>query len=73
VAGNIQATERVEVQASGVVDGDIRAPRLLVQEGAVVNGAIDMSKREGAATQTGSQAGAKPGVHAQPEPARKTG
>jgi len=71
VAGNIQATERVEVQASGIVEGDIRAPRLLVQEGAVVNGAIDMSKREGAAATP--RPGAKPDVHATPEPARKTG
>jgi cytoskeletal protein CcmA (bactofilin family) len=44
IAGNVNATERVEVQASGVVDGDIRSPRLLIQEGAVVNGAIEMSK-----------------------------
>jgi len=46
VAGNVNATERVEVQASGIVDGDIRSPRLLVQEGAVVNGSIEMSKSQ---------------------------
>jgi cytoskeletal protein CcmA (bactofilin family) len=43
VTGNITATERLEVQASGIVDGDIRAPRLLIAEGAVVNGAIEMT------------------------------
>ena len=43
-AGDLNASERVEIQATGVVDGDIRSPRLLVQEGAVVNGTIDMSK-----------------------------
>ena len=37
IIGNVTATERVEIQASGVVEGDIRAPRLLIQEGAVVN------------------------------------
>ena len=42
VTGNISATERVEVQATGIVDGDVRAPRLIVQEGAVLNGAIEM-------------------------------
>ena len=42
ISGNVTATERVEVQASGVVDGDIHAPRLLIQEGAVVNGSIQM-------------------------------
>ncbi len=29
-AGNLNATERVEVQATGTVEGDIAAPRLLV-------------------------------------------
>jgi cytoskeletal protein CcmA (bactofilin family) len=42
VSGNVTASERVEVQASGIVDGDISAPRLLIQEGAVVNGSIQM-------------------------------
>jgi len=43
VAGNVSAGERLEVQASGIVDGDVRAPRLSVQEGAVLNGSISMS------------------------------
>jgi cytoskeletal protein CcmA (bactofilin family) len=43
VTGNLIATERIEVQATGIVDGDVRAPRLNVQEGAVLNGSIDMS------------------------------
>ena len=43
VVGNLTATERIEVQATGVVEGDLRAPRLNVQEGAVRNGTIDMS------------------------------
>jgi len=49
VTGNVTATERVELQATGAVDGDIRAPRLVVAEGAVVNGAIVMSEAEPAA------------------------
>jgi len=47
VTGNVNATERVEVQTSGIVDGDIRAPRLTIQEGAVVNGSVEMTKSEG--------------------------
>jgi len=43
VTGNLTATERIEIQATGVVTGDIKAPRLNVQEGAVLNGNIDMS------------------------------
>ena len=51
VTGNIQAVERVEVQATGVVDGDVKAPRLIVAEGAVLNGAVTMgnaAKSQGA-------------------------
>jgi len=43
VTGNLSASERVEIQATGVVTGDVKAPRLNVQEGAVINGMIDMS------------------------------
>ena len=50
VAGNVTASERVEVQASGIVDGDIQAPRLLIQEGAVVNGSIQMGSAPPAAS-----------------------
>jgi cytoskeletal protein CcmA (bactofilin family) len=48
VSGNVRGTERIEIQATGVVEGDVAAPRLLVAEGAVVNGSITMSKKEGA-------------------------
>jgi cytoskeletal protein CcmA (bactofilin family) len=44
VTGNVSATERIEVQASGIVDGDVRAPRLVVEEGAVLNGAVEMGE-----------------------------
>ena len=43
VQGDVTATERIEIEASGVVDGDLRAPRLLVQEGAVMNGTVEMT------------------------------
>jgi cytoskeletal protein CcmA (bactofilin family) len=43
VTGNLTATERIEIQATGVVQGDICAPRLNIQEGAVLNGSVDMS------------------------------
>lgn len=60
VAGNVSATERLEVQGDGVVDGDVRAPRLIVQEGAVVNGTIEMSK-------PGDGASAKPPAAPKPQ------
>lgn len=48
VTGNLTASERIEIQATGVVQGDIRAPRLNVEEGAVLNGGIDMTSTSGA-------------------------
>jgi cytoskeletal protein CcmA (bactofilin family) len=56
VSGNVRGTERIEIQATGVVEGDVAAPRLLVAEGAVVNGSITMSKKEGAAAHPGAPA-----------------
>lgn len=50
VAGNVSAGERLEIQASGIVEGDVEAPRLVVAEGAVLNGSVKMSAK-GAATQ----------------------
>ena len=71
VAGNVIATERVEVQASGVVEGDIRAPRLLVQEGAIVNGAIQLSPEKAAGGATDKAP--TPSVTTAPPSARKAG
>jgi cytoskeletal protein CcmA (bactofilin family) len=46
VIGNVTATERVEILATGSVEGDIHTPRLIVAEGAVLSGAIEMTKSE---------------------------
>jgi cytoskeletal protein CcmA (bactofilin family) len=48
VTGNVTGTERIEIQATGLVNGDVSAPRLVVQEGAVVNGSIEMGTKKGA-------------------------
>ncbi len=42
VTGNVSAVDRIQVEATGIVDGDVKAPRLLVQEGAMLNGSIEM-------------------------------
>ena len=44
VQGNVTAVERIEVQENGTVDGDVSAPRLIVNEGAVLNGSIEMGE-----------------------------
>ena len=41
VTGNVTATEKVDLRATGVVDGDIAAPRLVMAEGAVIRGRVD--------------------------------
>jgi cytoskeletal protein CcmA (bactofilin family) len=46
VRGSVRAEERVEIQASCVVHGDIAAKRLLVQEGGEINGVVRMGDNQ---------------------------
>ncbi len=57
VTGNVSAAERIEIQATGLVNGDVSAPRLVVAEGAVVNGSIEMGVKKGAGQSTGAPSG----------------
>jgi cytoskeletal protein CcmA (bactofilin family) len=41
VTGNVTASERVVLQPSASVDGDITTPRLAMADGAVVKGKVD--------------------------------
>jgi cytoskeletal protein CcmA (bactofilin family) len=45
VIGDCHATERVEIDAAGKLTGDIRAPRVVIVEGATFRGNSDMSGR----------------------------
>ncbi len=45
ISGNVTATERLEIQASGYVEGDVTSPRLIVEEGATLNGSIAMQAK----------------------------
>jgi cytoskeletal protein CcmA (bactofilin family) len=48
VVGDCHATQRTEIQASGRLTGNIRAPRVVIVEGATFRGNSDMSVvREG--------------------------
>jgi cytoskeletal protein CcmA (bactofilin family) len=42
VSGGIHAKERVELQATAVVSGDILTPRIAIVEGARVSGEVKM-------------------------------
>ena len=52
ITGNVHATERVELQATAIVTGDILTQTILVQEGGVVNGRVLMRPPEGDASPT---------------------
>ena len=41
IIGSVTATDRVDVQATASVTGDIHSPRLIVADGAVINGKVD--------------------------------
>ena len=47
VHGSVVATERLELQASAVVDGDIQTKSIVVLEGARINGVVRMSDAVG--------------------------
>jgi cytoskeletal protein CcmA (bactofilin family) len=51
VIGNITATDRLDLQATGSVEGDISSPRLLMVEGAVVKGRVHASGNRAKKTQ----------------------
>jgi cytoskeletal protein CcmA (bactofilin family) len=42
IVGNVRGLERVEVMASGQLEGDVVAPRVVITEGAFVKGKIEM-------------------------------
>jgi len=42
VTGNISASEKVEISAGGRAVGDIKAPRILIADGAIFKGNVDM-------------------------------
>jgi len=43
VYGNIKGGERVEVLASGALEGDVSAPRVVIAEGAFFKGKVEMT------------------------------
>ncbi len=42
MSGNIDATQRVSIQSTAIVIGDIRAPRVVIEEGGRFRGNIEM-------------------------------
>jgi cytoskeletal protein CcmA (bactofilin family) len=57
VVGNITADDKVEIAPSGSVQGDIRAPRVAIADGAKFKGSIDMDRKGAAAAPSSSGSG----------------
>jgi len=64
VTGNITADDKVEIAPSGTVNGDIRAPRVAISDGAQFKGSIDM-QRKGSASSSSTSKGSGSGVSSQ--------
>ena len=57
VRGAIYAEERVELQSTSVVHGDVHTKRLLIQEGGEMNGVLRMGEDAGQAPQVATRSG----------------
>ena len=58
VTGNVVATDRVEILPTGTLEGNIRAPKIAIAEGATFKGSVDMGGRIAPAGGAASSAGA---------------
>jgi cytoskeletal protein CcmA (bactofilin family) len=54
VWGDVSAEARVELLPSGSVEGNIRAPKIVISEGAQFKGRVDMGDRSGPGEEPGS-------------------
>ncbi len=62
LTGSITAADRVELQPTAIVNGDIRTQVVLVQEGGVVNGRVEMQPPSSSSeAASGTSAAALPG------------
>ena len=64
VIGDISADERIELEPTGKVEGDITAPRILIRDGATFRGKVNMKPpepRADVATSSARKDAAKPG------------
>jgi cytoskeletal protein CcmA (bactofilin family) len=57
VEGNVSATERVELNAKGAVQGDITAPKMVISDGASLDGSLTVGSGAGGTTSAGGAVG----------------
>lgn len=48
VQGNVRASERIEIRKTGSLEGDLVTARIVIEDGAVFRGSIDIIKTSGA-------------------------
>jgi len=60
VQGDLRAEEMVVLRSGAKVQGDITAPRVVLEDGATFRGAVDMSSGPGASGSTSRTSGDKP-------------
>ena len=46
VTGNVMAADKVEIQATGSITGDVVSPRLVIADGGCLNGNVKMPQSE---------------------------
>ena len=61
ITGNVVAEQRVEVEATAVVEGDIEADAILIHEGGAVRGRLHIRPRVGGAAEREKVTVAEPG------------
>lgn len=54
VQGNIEAAERIELKATGQLIGDLRAARIMIEDGATFVGKSEVSPNKSSLPRTGS-------------------
>ncbi|MBI1353342.1 MAG: polymer-forming cytoskeletal protein [Acidobacteria bacterium] len=64
LTGNVKAGERIEIRKTGSLEGDLTTSRIVIEDGAVFRGSIDIVKADGGSA--GSRAGVKPQTVAKP-------
>lgn len=47
VKGNVTGNASVELKSTGIVEGDVKAPRFLMEDGAVLRGKVDARGKRG--------------------------
>jgi cytoskeletal protein CcmA (bactofilin family) len=56
IAGNVAALECIEVLSGAKLTGDLRAPKIIIEEGAVFNGNCSMTGLKGSKTENSEKA-----------------